>query len=248
MKRTERHHLKQNQVALTLQQTLHSIEENRRLVTGLLAAVIVLAIAAGGYMWWRQQRDTKAATMLGEAMVIAEAQVAPIATTGSETPPAGSYPTERAKLEAALPKFIAAAEAYPRTPAGLAARYHAAATLVALGREEEAAKRYQEVIEMAGDRVYGRVARLGLAEVQVRQRKYEPAINTFKELSLNTNGELPVDGVLMQLGRTYLLAGRKPEAAQAFKRITDEFPASLYAADARRELDALSPAASDRRG
>jgi outer membrane protein assembly factor BamD (BamD/ComL family) len=30
---------------------------------------------------------------------------------------------------------------------------------------------------------------------------------------------------------------------QAFKRITEEFPASPYAAEARRELDALAPEA-----
>jgi outer membrane protein assembly factor BamD (BamD/ComL family) len=47
--------------------------------------------------------------------------------------------------------------------------------------------------------------------------------------------------VLMQLGRTYVLAGRTPEAVQTFKRITDEFPTSLYAADARKELDVLAP-------
>src|SRR5690606_22163448 len=106
------------------------------------------------------------------------------------------------------PKFIAAAEAYPKTQAGLAARYHAAATLVALGRYDEAATRYQEVVDLAGSGVYGRVARLGLAEVHVRRGEYEPAINAFKELSLDTSGELPVDGILMQLGRTYQLAGR----------------------------------------
>jgi outer membrane protein assembly factor BamD (BamD/ComL family) len=54
---------------------------------------------------------------------------------------------------------------------------------------------------------------------------------------------VPVDGVLMQLGRAYRLAGRTPEAVQTFKRITDEFPASPYAADARRELDVLTAGA-----
>jgi outer membrane protein assembly factor BamD (BamD/ComL family) len=46
-----------------------------------------------------------------------------------------------------------------------------------------------------------------------------------------------VDGVLMALGRTYAKAGRADEAARAFSRIVDEFPQSVYAADARRERD-----------
>ena len=43
--------------------------------------------------------------------------------------------------------------------------------------------------------------------------------------------------VLMALGRTYLQAGRSDEAARAFSRIVDEFPQSVYAADARRERE-----------
>ena len=64
--------------------------------------------------------------MLAEAMVIEEARVMPpgppAGTTndpnaiGGQLP--GTYPTEQAKLEAALPKFQAAADAYPSRDAG----------------------------------------------------------------------------------------------------------------------------------
>jgi outer membrane protein assembly factor BamD (BamD/ComL family) len=47
---------------------------------------------------------------------------------------------------------------------------------------------------------------------------------------------MPIDAVLMELGRAYLKAGKKNEAAHAFTRVVDEFPMSLYAADARREM------------
>ena len=68
--------------------------------------------------------------LLAEALVVLEAPVvppAPPAAAGQPAPPPtpGSYPTERAKLEAALPKLLAAADAYPSTPAGLSARYQA---------------------------------------------------------------------------------------------------------------------------
>jgi outer membrane protein assembly factor BamD (BamD/ComL family) len=42
----------------------------------------------------------------------------------------------------------------------------------------------------------------------------------------------------MQLGRAYLRAGKKEDAARAFNRVVEEFPDSLYVADARRELEA----------
>ena len=145
----------------------------------------------------------------------------------------GTYQTEQAKLEAALPKFVAAADQFPNTDAGVAARYHAAGILAALGRYAEAEQRYQEVVDKAGRGIYGRTARLGLADAQVAQGKFDPAIKMYQDLTTDSGSQLPVDGVLMQLGRAYAKAGKKDEAARAFNRVVEEFPQSLYAADAR---------------
>jgi outer membrane protein assembly factor BamD (BamD/ComL family) len=49
---------------------------------------------------------------------------------------------------------------------------------------------------------------------------------------------LPVDGVLMQLGQAYQRAGKGEDAARAFNRVVEEFPDSVYVAEARRELEA----------
>ena len=81
------------------------------------------------------------------------------------------------------------------------------------------------------------MGRLGLAESQVAQKKYDNAITIYTEMSRDTTSQLPVDGVLMQLGRACARAGRKEEAVRAFTRVTEEFPTSLYTADAKRELE-----------
>jgi TolA-binding protein len=108
-----------------------------------------------------------------------------------------------------------------------------------LGNTTEAAAAYQQVIDGAGDRLYGQMARLGLAEVQAREGQYDSAIDTFKTLAERTDGPLPVDGILMQLGRTYLDAGKSTEAQQTFNRVVEEFPESPFSGDARRELESL---------
>ena len=117
----------------------------------------------------------KANALLASALTVEEAPViAPSAPApGSPIPvqQAGTYPTEQAKLEAALPALMKAADAYPNTDAGITARYHAAGALAALGRYGEAEQRYQEVVDKAGNRLYGRTAKLGLADVQVLQGK-----------------------------------------------------------------------------
>jgi TolA-binding protein len=76
-----------------------------------------------------------------------------------------------------------------------------------------------------------------MADAQVVQGKYDQAIAVYTELSRDANSRIPVDSVLMQLGRAYVRAGKKEEAVRAFNRIVEEFPQSLYASDARREME-----------
>ena len=86
------------------------------------------------------------------------------------------------------------------------------------------------------------MARLGLAEAHVRSGQYDAAITTFKDLAQRKDGPLPIDGILMQLGRTYLEAGKKADAQQTFNRIVEEYPESPFTGDARKEIDTLKKA------
>ena len=241
MKSTERHRLKENEFARTVGRARELLETRRRDMTAIVVVLVAAILLAAGYGWWRQARNAKANTMLAAALAVAEAPVV------APTPPApgspipiqqpGTFQTERAKLEAALPKFLEVADKYPNAAAGITARYRAAGVLASLERLPEAEQRYQEVIDKAGSRIYGRTARLGLAEVQVAQAKYDSATKILQELSTDSKSEIPVDAVLMVLGRAYMKAGKKNEAAHAFSRVVEEFPQSLYVADARKEME-----------
>jgi TolA-binding protein len=250
MKSTERRHLKQDPLAATLQGTYQRLDRNRKHITLAMTLLVVVLLALGGWVWWRNHAEARASGMFAEAMVVAESPVGPgpVPDTDDGTPAAapqtqpGTFATERERDEAAVARFLEAADAYPNQQPGIAARYHAAATLVSLGRDAEAAEQYQQVIDRAGRHFYARVARLGLAEVQVRQNQFDPAIATYQELITTAKDDLPVDGILIQLGRAYRLAGREAEAQQAFKRVVDEFPTSPFAAEAQRELGTTAPA------
>jgi TolA-binding protein len=241
MKSTERHKLKENEFARTVTHAREVVEARKRDIGLITTVVAVLIAVVAGYLWWQQSRNATASEGLAAAMAIHEAPVVPIPAPAPGSPAPvqqpGTYPTEKAKLEAALPKFIEAADRYPSTGPGIAARYQAASILATLGRYPEAEQRYQEVVDKAGNSIYRRTARLGLADVQVAQGKYDSAINIYTEMSREPNSQIPIDSVLMQLGRAYARAGRKEEAAGAFNRIVNEFPESSYVADARRELD-----------
>lgn len=241
MKSTERHKLKENELARSMTAARHMVNTRQRDIARLGILVVVILALVGGYSWWRQSRNARASAALAEGLAVFEAPVIPAAAPapGSPVPvqQPGTFQTEQAKLDAALPKLMAAAEQYPNAQPGIAARYYAASALASLGRFAEAEQRYQEVVDTAGNSlIYSRTARLGVADAQAAQGKYDSAIEIYRELSTDTNSPLPVDGVLMALGRTYERAGRLDEAARAFSRIVDEFPQSPYAADARQRM------------
>jgi TolA-binding protein len=248
MKSSERHHLKRDKLAETLQETLERLEAQRtRLIAGGVAIAVVLVLVIG-YVWYRSDQAGKAAALLADALVTNEAPVTPpppppgVAADPAPPPPTSdSYATEEARDEAALAKFLAAADAYPSTQAGITARYYAAALLAEAGRLEEARQQYARVVELDGRGFYGRMARLGVAELNVREGNFDPAIATFRELSLDLKGDLPVDAILMQLGQAYEAAGKQAEARQTFQRISSEFPESAYASDAEQRLESLEP-------
>lgn len=257
MKRSERHHLKENALAAALAR-FRDRAENRGTGLGIAGAVVlVAAVLAGGYFWWSERTRTLAGALLAEALVVADAPVVPPpADAGAGSPnggdaavaadepafaqPPGSYATVEAKMSASLPKLLETADAYPGTSSGVTARYRAAAALAALGRRDEAAEQYRQVIDRDADGVYGRMAALGLASVETSRGAHEAAIALLEPSSApGADALLPVDGVLMELGRAYRLAGRPADARAVYQRILDEFPTSLYFREAERDLREL---------
>lgn len=236
MKHSEREHLKTNEVAAALER-LTGVEGQSLLRMVAIALVVVVAI--GGFITWRGAAKAKADGLLAEALRVEAAQVVPPPAPGQPAAPAGSFSTEQARREAALAKFVAVADAHPSSDAGVTARFKAAALLAELGKPAEALTAFQAVVAQGGSSIYGRMAALAIADLQLATGQHDAAIATFREFSTRSDADLPADGILMQLGRAYRIAGKKAEALQTFTRVADEFPQSIYLGEARREADAL---------
>lgn len=223
MRREERRHLKENPLAGALLRLRDAVRGGGRIVAAAAAVAVVGSLAAGGYVWRTQQRADRAGELLAEALA---------------APESDGEAAEAAQLEA-VDRLLAVADAYPNLQPGVTARYEAAAALAGLGRTEEAADQYRQVIDTAGGRFHGRMAVLGLAETHVLRSDYEAAVALLKAEAEAAEPDLPVDAVLMRLGRAYELAGRDGDARAAFTRVVEEFPFSVYSSEARRKADAL---------
>ena len=239
--------MKENEFAHTVARTREMVNQRPREMATLAIGVLVVALALGGFAAWKASRDARGTTLLASALAVAEAPIVtpPPPAPGSAPPvqPLGSFRTERERLDAAVPLLQRAADAYPDSDAGITARYRLAASLAELGRYAEAEQRYQEVAQKAGAKtIYRYTARLGVGEAQLAQGKGDAAVTTLRDLAADTNSTLPVDSVLMQLGRAAQTAGKKDEATRAFTRVVEEFPQSVYAAEAKEKIAGLKKA------
>jgi TolA-binding protein len=241
MKRIERHKLKENDFAETVARARDLLVERQQTVTVTVVAIVAVVVILGAFMAWRTSRKNHATESLAHALAVAESPVVTPPPPAPGSPPPvqqpGTFRTEQARAEAALPMLMKTADSYPSTDAGVTARFRAAATLADLGRFPEAEQRYREVIDKAGrSSIYAKTAKLGLADTLAAEKKYDEAISTLKELTTDSNLQLPLDGVLMQLARTAAQGGKTDEATRAYNRIINEFPQSLYAAEAKQKV------------
>lgn len=251
MKSTERRHLKENELAQSLAAAREFIEPRRKQLTGAVIGLVLVAIAVIAVVMIRQRTASRGDDLLAQAMVALNARVVPAQPGDPTDLPAaatfnatGTYSTEEAKLKAAVPKLKAAADAYPDSDAGVTARYHLAGAYASLGQTSDALREFDEVVKRAGgDSLYGRMAKLGKADTQMRANQVDAAIASWKELADQKDANLPQDAILMELGRAYMQKGNKDEARKTYTQLVEQHPDSVYTSEARQELETLKRAA-----
>lgn len=239
MKRSERHHLKDNELAHLATSARDAIEGKGSQVTSILIGVAVVLVLGIGYYAWNTRTENRAHALLADALVLEDAQVGPPPAPGSPNSGGRTFVSAKAKAQEQLTKFKSVADAYPSTDSGLFARYRQGTTYLTLGEAKNAVDAFQQVVDKGGKSLYAEMARMGLAEAQLQAGAFDQAIAAFTDLAQKKDGRMPVDGVLARLAQTYLAAGKKDDAQKTFTRLVDEFPDSPFSADARRTLEEM---------
>jgi hypothetical protein len=238
MKGSERHRLKDNELANLAQSVTRAVESRQREVMAIAVAVIVVVAAIAGYVAWQSRVESRAAGALAAAAATLDTPAGP---DDPQNPIQGPrFATEKERNEEALRRFKAVADEHPSTDAGRLARYREASLLLALERPAEALAAFRQVVDAAGSEVLGQMARLGLAEAHAQAGEYDQAIAAYQELAGSVSGPVPVEGVLMQLARAQKSAGRTEDAKQTLTRVVEEFSSSPYGPEAQRELELLN--------
>ncbi len=83
MKRKERQHLRENELAHSLTAVREFVEARRGQLTGFVIVVILIVAGILGITMWQRQGSVKAEQALADAMVTMNARVIPPSATGA---------------------------------------------------------------------------------------------------------------------------------------------------------------------
>jgi tetratricopeptide (TPR) repeat protein len=245
VKRELKRRIKQDEFVSGFEQTLAFARQRSKELQIVAAVVLMVAVGAWGVSAWQQRRALEAEQAFAGALEIFNAPVTAELPLGSP-PPAGTvYATAAEKYNKAAAAFADVAQRFASQPVGVRALYYAG---IARMEAEQTAEAEKTLGEVAGRREPGALApalaRLALGELYRRTGRTDQAVDAFRQVVDDPQAPVPRDHALLSLAATLDEAGRSAEARAAYVRLSQDFPASVYAAEARRRSEFLETAAA----
>jgi hypothetical protein len=201
-----RKELKQDNVALKVEETTHFLVTHRPLVIRIGVIVLaVLVVGLGSWFFISSRRDAR-------EQALATALAAQAAPVGAPNPNGGvSFPTEAAKADAVRKDFNSIISSDGGTEEAYAAQYYLAGLDIAAGKTEDGLKKYDAVISGAGAD-YSSLAKLAKAQVLFSVNRAPEAQTLLRDLMANPTAMVSKDQAAIALAKA--LASTQPEEAR----------------------------------
>jgi hypothetical protein len=241
LKKELKEQIKQDELISGVEQVASWASAHRDELRIGLGVVVVLLAAVGAVAYFQGQRAKEADRAFRDALTTYEAPVTAELPAGSERPTGQVFATAEDKYKTAAAAFEGVARRFGSSPLGRRAAYYAALSRIELGQYAEADKALKE-LQAKGAGLEPELARLALADVLRRKGEVDKAVDAYRGLATNPAASVPRDYALMTAAQVLEDAKRWSDARTAYRQVYEEFPASVYAQEARRKADYLQSA------
>lgn len=224
-----RQEIKRDEIRERLIRAIDWIAMNVQKILIVIGLIILALIAVWAIGLVRAGKAEAAQEQLTAALNVASAPVLEIgADPENEAAPSFSSEEEkRSRLKDLL-------NAVPSgTDAGQVASVYLGDIAAKEGRNDDARARWQTFVDKHKKHSLAAVVQTNLISLDRAEGKTDELISRLRGLEQSTSGTLPRDVLLYELGVTLEESGQEDDAAATFKTLTEEFPQSPYASQAR---------------
>lgn len=242
MKRTERHHLKQDELVSGIGQATHWFQAHRNNVVNAVLVALGAGLLLGGIYVYRERKSAEGRGLLAEALKQYHGEVGIDAESESSGP---TFATAEEKYRTALASLEKVASDFGSYDSGRQARYYTGLCQAELKDFEGAERTLQALRSGSRDLLYY-LASKTLATVWTERGNHAAAAEIYRPLVEDGENPLPKDYLLFELAKAEERAGNLEQARLYYDRMVAEHPESQLRGDAmnRSELLELEGTAS----
>ena len=245
MKRELKRRIKQDEFVSGFEQVWLFVQQRRKELQIVAAVALILVLGTWGLSAWRQQRTLEAEQAFASALEIFQAPVTAELPLGAPPPAGTAYASAAEKYGKAAAAFADVAGRFASLPVGPRALYYAGVARMEAGQTAEAEQVLSQVAALREPEALApALARLALGELYRQSGRVDQAVDAFRQVVDDAQAPVPRDYALISLAAALEEAKRPAEARAAYERLGQDFPASVYAAEARRRAEFLLTAAS----
>ncbi|MGB5296000.1 MAG: tetratricopeptide repeat protein [Thermoanaerobaculia bacterium] len=232
--RLTRKEIKRDQVQEALTGAMEYLRDNLRTLL-MVAGLVLLAIGAlAAYRSYLDSKEIEASEQLARAIRVYSAEVTDVPDPAHDRNPtfgdaASRDATARSQLEAVVDEF-------GKSDSAVIAKAYLGELAARSGDLDGARHLWGEILESQRNNMLASEVRLNLMSLDRAQGRGQELIAQIRAQLEEPGTDLPKDVLLYQLALTQRELGLDLEARQTMQRLLDDYPQSVYAAQARAEL------------
>ena len=232
--RLTRKDIKRDEFVEALESSVSWLERHTKLLIASAVGVVVLIAAGFGIWWWLDVRAANASAALDLALEVYRAPVgADAAGLAGDEP---SFSDEAARRQRSKELFEAVADGYGSSDAAAVATVFLGQIAADEGDLDRARELWTKAVGELGDVLLCDQVRVNLLHLDRQQGRSEQVAIELEGMLADEKRPLPADLVLWELAATYERLDRDADAESAYRRLSEEYPASAYAAQASSKL------------